>query len=134
MRKLVYSAAAILFACLSASSAYACCEAEEKAIKTKCTTEELASGKSQVDADKSCKCGYDFMRSKLKDDTIVLFAAMISEDGMNDLVAKKGAEWVKAGMLEIAAVTGEISKVCGGEADSEDDSEDEAADDKQDGK
>jgi hypothetical protein len=131
MRRLAYPVAALLFACLSASSAYACCETEEKEIKTKCTTDQTAAGKSQADAEKSCKCGYDLMRSKLKDDSIVLFAAMIKgDDGVKTVLAQKGADWLKAGMLEISTVTGEIDKVCETEDKTEDEAEDEAADEK----
>lgn len=112
MRKLTYSAAAILFACLSASSAYACCEAEEKAIMIKCTA-DLTGKKTKEGAEKACRCGYDLMRSKLKDDSIVLFAAMMNgEAGVKAIIAEKGMEWFQANIQEISKVAPEIDKTC----------------------
>jgi len=114
MRKLTYPVAALLFACLSASSAFACCDTEEKAIMAKCTTDQLTAGKSQADAEKSCKCGYDLMRSKLKDDPIILFAAMMNgEAGVKGIIAQKGMEWFQANLQEITKVAPEIDKTCG---------------------
>jgi hypothetical protein len=114
MRKIAYSTAVVLFICLSTSSTYACCDVEQKEIMTNCNSEQLARGKSQADAEKSCKCEMDVVSKKLKDDLVILYVALMKKDdnAINALEAEKGSEWVASGMAELMKVALEIGNTC----------------------
>lgn len=80
----------------------------------KCVTGTVASGKSQGDAEKYCKCSVDIMRSKLSSDQIDILMMQMKGDaaGAQAAIMKQGQEGALKTAQAFVAFAQEAEKAC----------------------
>ena len=114
--KTIYAAAAVAIVVVLGLLAYTFLggKGSSSELVAKCTTATVATGKSQGEAEKYCKCSVEIVKAKLDSEHIELLMIGLekNEEKAKALVAKKGQEWLTKAGQALAAASLEADKAC----------------------